>query len=70
MPMFFFTEGFLLFEGNRISRPANGRTSGCRRSYLRFRGASDRAFARRDDEGDVQANFPAGRVAKLVEIAC
>ena len=37
-----------------ISRPASGRTSGCRRSGPTCRSASDQAFARRNAEGDGQ----------------
>ena len=43
-------------RGFSISIPASGRTSGCRRSGPTCRSASDQAFARRNDEGDKQAN--------------
>ena len=45
-------------RGFSTSRPASGRTRGCRRSRPTCRSASDQAFARRDDEGDGQAHFP------------
>ena len=41
-------------RGFSTSRPASGRTSGCRRSGPTCRSASDQGFARRNHEGDGQ----------------